>query len=465
VPELVKRSAAALAAAIRSKEVSAVEVVDAFAARIEARNPDVNAIVVLRLDEAREEARAADVRLARGGDCGPLHGVPYTAKEVIPVAGLPATNGTLLQADLVADRDAVAVRRMRDAGAILLGKTNLSELSLFWNSVNLVYGATSNPHDATRTAGGSSGGEAAALAASLSPVGIGSDLSGSIRAPAHWNGVFGLKVSRDAIPVPAHPPLPLAAGMQAFASLGPMGRHVDDLELALAAMAEPRVPAADVGRVAVFEEDGLQPVSRACRRAVRRAVAALGEAGISVVPDAPPRPAELRGAFDTILGHEIAVGAGPLLARAEVELMPYITELIEAGRGFLPSFDAYLAAWLLVGEIDAEAQAWLARHPVALCPVSPDVAPPLDAFSFPPTVDGEPTRPGGKLSLCTYASALGLPAVAVPVGLSAEGLPVGVQLIGRRGEERTLLAVARILEDALGGWLDPDDASGSRALG
>jgi Asp-tRNA(Asn)/Glu-tRNA(Gln) amidotransferase A subunit family amidase len=129
--------------------------------------------------------------------------------------------------------------------------------------------------------------------------------------------------------------------------------------------------------------------------------------------------------------------------------------VVEAGRGFRPSFEAYLAAWERVAVIDAEATAWLERHPVVLCPVVPDVAPPLGSFVFPP-VDGEPMRPGGKLTLCTYASALGLPALAVPAGRSPEGLPVGVQLIGRRGEERTLVAVARVLERALGGRLDPD---------
>ena len=447
-----------MAQAIRSREVSAVELIDAHAARVDALNPEVNAIVVLRLEEAREEALHADALVARRELVGPLHGVPFTAKEVIPVAGLPATNGSRLFADRVSSEDAVVIRRMRGAGAILLGKTNLSEFSAFWDSVNLVYGATRNPHDGSRTAGGSSGGEAAALAAAMTPLGIGSDLAGSIRVPAHWTGVFGLRAGRDAIPCPPHPPWPSAAGMQMFGTVGPMARHAEDLDLALAVLAERRLPPAAVERVAVFEDNGLQPVSRACRQAVKLAAAALVHAGTDVVEGQPPHAGDLRVAFDTILGHEMSGAFGTLLEGRETDVMPYIAEIVEAGRSFQPSFGAYLAAWQRLAEIEAAACDWFALNSVALCPVAPDVAPRLASFSFPP-VDGEPTRPGGKLSLCTYANALGLPALAVPVNLSDAGLPVGVQLIGRRGEERTLVALARLLEDALGGWLDPDAAS------
>ena len=444
-----------MAKAVRSGEVSSVELIDAHAARIEARNPDVNAVVVLRLEEAREEARRADAALANGDPLGPLHGVPYTAKEVIAVAGMPATNGSRLLADSVATEDAEVIRRMRGAGAILLGKTNLSEFSAFWDSVNLVYGATRNPHDGSRTAGGSSGGEAAALAAAMTPLGIGTDLAGSVRAPAHWTGVFGLRAGRDAIPFPPHPPLPSAAGMQMFGAVGPMARHAEDLDLALDVLAERRLPAAAVERVAVFEDDGLQPISRACREAVRVAAAALVDEGIAVVESRLPDAGDLRVAFDTILMHELTGTLGPFVRGREDDVMPYIAELAEAARSFEPSFEAYTAAWQRVAEIESAAAAWLALNPLALCPVAPDTAPLLGSFSFPP-VDGEPTRPGGKLSLCTYANALGLPALAVPVELSDAGLPVGVQLIGRRGEERTLIALARVLEEALGGWLDPD---------
>ena len=412
--ELVKRPAAWMARAVRDGDVSAVELLEAHAARIEERNGAVNAIVLPRLGEARAEAQAADDARARGEPLGPLHGVPFTVKEVIGVAGLPARNGSRLMPATPATEDSELVRRMRGAGAILLGKTNLSEFSAFWDSVNRVYGATANPHDLTRSAGGSSGGEAAALAAAMSPLGLGTDLTGSIRAPAHWTGVLGLRTGRDAMPRPVHPGLPDAAGVQMFGTAGPMARSAGDLGLALSVLAPRRLDPQPVARVAVFEEDGLQPVSRACREAVRRAAAALADLGIEVVDDAPPRPAELRAAFDVILGHELAPGLARIPPEAEAELSPYLAEMVAAGRGFTPSLEAYLAAFMRIAEIEDNALRWFDRFPVALCPVAPDVAPPLGALTF-PDVDGEPPRPGGKLSLCAYASALGLPALALPV--------------------------------------------------
>jgi Asp-tRNA(Asn)/Glu-tRNA(Gln) amidotransferase A subunit family amidase len=289
----------------------------------------------------------------------------------------------------------------------------------------------------------------------MTPLGIGSDLAGSVRAPAHWTGVFALRPSRDAIPPASHHPLPSSAGMQMFGTVGPLARHAADLDLMLGVLAERRLEPAPVRQISVFEEDGLQPVSAACREAVRRAAAALEGDGIEVTQEALPRAADLRAAFDTIVNHDMATSFGPLVASRETDLTPYIAEMVPALLAFEPSFDAYVAAFEQIAEIDSAATAWFERHPVALCPVTSDVAPPVGAFAF-PAVDGEPTRPGGKFSLCSYASALGLPALAVPVMRSVAGLPVGVQLIARRGEERTLIALATHLEEAFGGWLDPD---------
>ncbi len=393
--DLVKHSAAWMARAVQAREVSAAELVDAHATRIEGHNGEVNAIVLPRLKAAREEAHAADTALARGEAIGPLHGVPFTAKEVIGVAGMPSTNGSRLLAGRIVTEDSEVIRRMRRAGAILLGRTNLSEFSAFWDSVNLVYGATRNPHDGTRTAGGSSGGEAAALAAAMSPLGIGSDLAGSIRAPAHWTGVFGLRPSRDAIPFPPHDPWPTAAGMQMFGAVGPMARHAADLDLLLAVLADRRLEPAPVERVAIFAEDGLQPVSRVCRDAVQRAAAALAGTGVEIVEDRLPRTADLRAAYDTILNHDVAAAFGLVTAGREADLMPYVAEMVESSRDFQASFEAYVGAFQRVAEIDAAATAWFEHNPVALCPVAPDVAPPVGIFAFPP-VDGEPIPPWGQ---------------------------------------------------------------------
>jgi Asp-tRNA(Asn)/Glu-tRNA(Gln) amidotransferase A subunit family amidase len=453
--QLVKASATWMAQAIHHRELSAVELIDAHAQRIGERDPQVNALVFPRLDEARAEAVEADAALARGEHLGPLHGVPFTAKEAIAVAGMPAPNGSRLLADHVSAADAAPVRLLRDAGAIVLGKTNVPEFCAHWDTYNELNGATANPHDVTRSAGGSSGGEAAALASAMTPLGLGSDYSGSIRCPAHFCGVFGLRPGRDTVPWADHYPMPSGPGPRMMASVGPIARCVDDIELAIAVLAplEPAV-AAPAG-VAVFDEDGLQPVSAACRAAVRRAADALGDAGHDVVESRPPGQAEVRAAFDTVIVHE-ATGMLEGVAGREEELSPPIREMVEALRGFEPTLAPYVDAFARLARLELEADAWLERHGAALCPVAPDVAPPLRG-SFGP-IDGEPIRPGGKLTLCSYASALGLPALALPVARTNGGLPVGVQLIGRRGHERALLALARELESAFGGWLDPDDA-------
>ena len=451
---LVARSATWMARAVREREVSALELFEAHAERIAERDPQINALVLPRLEEARAEAVAADAAIARGDAQGPLHGVPFTAKDPLAVAGMRAPNGSRLLADHVSEADCAPVARMRAAGAILLGKTNVSEFAMWWDSVNRLFGATANPHDLTRTAGGSSGGEAAAIGSGMSPLGLGSDLGGSIRNPCHFVGVWGLKPGRGTVPFAEHAPLPAGPGIRLFGVVGPMARTPEDLGLALRslatpALAEPRRPA----RIAVFEEDGLQPVSRDCRAAVRRIADALGD----TVEAAPPNAAEVRGAFDTMLATETATALPAVVGDRFAELSPYLQALFSSGSGFQPSWEVYLDASARLARYENEADAWFAEHPVAVCPAVPEVAPPLGG-AWSAEIDGIPTRPGGKLTLATYASALGLPAVCVPV-MRAEGsgLPVGVQLIGARGSELTLLSLAAGLESSgAAGWLRPE---------
>jgi Asp-tRNA(Asn)/Glu-tRNA(Gln) amidotransferase A subunit family amidase len=464
---VVEETVVWMVTALARREISAVELFDAHAARIAERNPELNALVLPRLDEARAEAEAADATTARAA----LHGLPFTAKDPLAVAGMRAPNGSKLLADHVSDADCAPVARMRAAGAILLGKTNVSEFSMWWDSVNPLFGATKNPHDPTRTAGGSSGGEAAAVASGMSPLGLGSDLGGSIRNPCHFCGVWGLKPGRDTVPFAAHAPLPAAPGIRMMGVVGPIARSAGDLELALAwlatpALAEPRRPE----RIAVFEEDGLQPVSGDCRAAVRRVATALEDGGHTVVEARPPNAAEVRGAFDLVLAHETATALPRVVGDRVGELSPYLQELFASAGGFEPSWEAYFDASARLARFEIEADAWFAEHPVAVCPSAPEVAPPLRG-AWSAEIDGVPTRPGGKLTLATYASALGLPAVCVPVmraegspplgtkvpGLAPSRLPVGVQLIGARGSERTLLALASELESSgAAGWLRPE---------
>ena len=372
------------------------------------------------------------------------------------------------RADHVSEADCAVVARMRAAGAILLGKTNVSEFAMWWDSVNELFGATANPHDLTRTAGGSSGGEAAALASAMTPLGLGSDLGGSIRNPCHFVGLFGLKAGRESLPFVEHAPLPAGPGVRTMAVIGPMARAVADLELALNVVAIRPLGAAErPARIAVFEEDGLQPVSRACRAAVRRTAEALG--AYELVEAAPPNPGEVRAAMDIVIGAEMASTMPAFVGDRFSELSPYLQEMFSEGGGSAPGLPQYLDASARLARYENEADTWFREHPVALCPCAPDIAPPLRG-RWPAELDGVPMRHGGKLTLATYASALGLPAVCIPVmrapSLGAKpgtlvpsegGLPVGVQLIGARGSERTLLSLAAELESSLGGWLRPPD--------
>ena len=420
------------ASEIAAGERSAVEVLEEHLARIEERNGDLNAIVLPRFEAAREEAAAVD----RGERTGPLAGVPFTCKDPLPVEGMRSPNGSKLLADYTCEYTCEPVRRLQAAGAILLGKTNVSEFSMFWDSSNPLFGSTRNPHDRERSAGGSSGGEACAVASGMAALGLGSDLGGSIRAPAHFCGVYGLRAGRGTIPMAEHHPLPATPGVRQMGSLGPLARSLDDIELALSVLAPDAPPPRAVERVAVFDEDGLQPVSAACREAVRKAAAAFDS-----YEARPPGQAEARRLFDAIVGEEIG-GLPAFVGDRDAELAPYNRGAVAFARTFEPSLERYLRAFDDLAALEADAAAWFEHHPVILCPVAPDVAPPVGAVNWPP-VDGEPLRPGGKLSLCTYANVLGLPALAVPV--LHDPLPVGVQLIGAHGSERTLIALARRL--------------------
>jgi Asp-tRNA(Asn)/Glu-tRNA(Gln) amidotransferase A subunit family amidase len=448
--DVARTSGAEMARAVRDGEIGPVELFDAHAALIDELNPDLNAIVLPRLDEAREEAVAAERALASGEPTGPLHGVTFTAKECFDVVGMPAPN---LGSKLLLDRppptaDAFVVRRMREAGAILLGKTNVSEFLAFYDSVNLVYGATRNPHDRTRSAGGSSGGEAAAVASGMSPWGIGSDLGSSVRQPAHFTGVFGMRPSRDVVPPAGHGPAPSGIAFDRCVGVGPLARTADDVELLLGTIAAwplARPPAPR--RAAVYEEDGMQPVAASCRRAVRLAADALSDAGWELAEERPPDTAEVRQAYDTVVYSELAIEFGPLLEGREDELSDHGRRVTAGLKHLQPSLGSYHAAATTLVGLEVRADAWLERHELAICPVAPGPAPELGVGFT--EIDGEPPRPGGLMSLSTYANALGLPSISVPATRTDAGLPVGVLVTGRRGHDLQVIKAARVLERLL----------------
>jgi Asp-tRNA(Asn)/Glu-tRNA(Gln) amidotransferase A subunit family amidase len=471
---LLKQSASAMARAVREREVSPVELVQAHVDRAQAVNPALNAIVLPRFEEALEEARAAERAFSNGARNnqrpGPLHGVPYTAKECIEVAGMPCCDASKIFEGNVSTQDAVVVESLRDAGAILLGKTNIPEFAFHYDSNNLVYGATLNPHDRSRTVGGSSGGEGAALASGMSAFGVGSDYGGSIRVPCHFCGVVGIKPGPGVVPYAGHFPPQHPVSIQLWSMIGPMARYVEDLELLLPIFARPNLARDSnvVGRrfdpedahglrVAVFEDDGLVPVDDACRRAARLAGDALREEGNEIVEERAPVQAEVRAAFEAVALSETAAMLLPFIGDRMGELSPQIAKLLEGTTEPDQSLAHYLGRMVEITELQHVVYGWLERHPIAISPIAALPAFPVGTETL--SVGGQEYGEIDFFSLSTYVNAMALPAAAVPITRSDEGLPVAVQVIGRRGHEMQVLAVARRLEAAFGGWLDPDVAA------
>ena len=298
---IIYASATALARAIQRKEVSALEVVDAHLARIAAVNPRLNAIVTLTAERARAEAREADEALARGEVNGPLHGVPMTLKDNLETADVLSTGGTQGRAAFIPKHDATVVKRMRNAGAILLGKTNTPELTLSFETDNLLFGRTSNPYDLARSSGGSSGGAAAIIAAGGSPLDLGSDTGGSIRVPSHMCGTAGIRPTSGRVPRTGHI-IPPGGVLDAFTQIGPMARFVEDLVTTLPIVAgvdwrDPAIVPMPLGdpsgvnlkslRIAVYSDNGIRTPTPDIVATVRAAAAALSDLGNQVQEDRP----------------------------------------------------------------------------------------------------------------------------------------------------------------------------------
>jgi Asp-tRNA(Asn)/Glu-tRNA(Gln) amidotransferase A subunit family amidase len=469
VSDFVKQSVATMARAVREGEVSPVELVQEHIDRAEAVNPAINAIVLPRYEEALEEARAAERVLSNGGRVGPLHGVPYTAKECIEVAGMPCCDASKIFEGNVSTQDAVVIESLRDAGAILIGKTNIPEFAFHYDSNNLVYGATLNPHDRSRSVGGSSGGEGAALASGMSAFGVGSDYGGSIRVPCHFCGVAGIKPGPHVVPYAGHFPPQHPVSIQRWSMIGPMARYVEDLELLLPIFARPnlaressvlprsfdRADAAGLP-IAVFEDDRLAPVDDACRRAVGIAAAALRDRGHDVTEERPPMQEEVREAFYAIAIAETASMLVPFIGDRMDELSPQITRLLGATADADLTLANYLGRMVQITELQHIVYEWLERHPIAISPVAAIPAFPVGTETL--TIDGDEYEEIDLFTLSTFGNAMALPTAAVPITRSEDGLPVAVQVMGRRGQEMQVLAVARELEQSCGGWLDPDEA-------
>jgi amidase len=458
---LIYASATALARAIRAKEVSSAEVVQAYVERIAAVNPHLNAVVQLRAEAAQDEAKAADAALARGQLTGPLHGLPMTIKDSLDTAGVITTGGTKGRAAFVPAKDATVVTRLRAAGAILLGKTNTPELTLAGETDNLLYGRTNNPYDLSRTPGGSSGGAAAMVAAGGTPFDIGSDTAGSIRWPAHCCGIAGIKPTAGRVPRTGHI-IPFGLGARDLLTQnGPMARFVEDLRLILPIICGPDwqdpaivpMPLGDpaaVGlkglRVAVHTDNGILPPTTAIQDTVRLAAQALADAGV-VVEEARPRALEQAHALSAALAAaDGRAWVRRLLAKAgTTEVHPWLAANLVQDQA-IP-----VAAFTeLLEDIDQFRSAMLAfidAYDVVLCPVNAWPALPHDTW-----------RDAFRQGAYSYTQAYNLtgwPAAVVRGGTSPEGLPIGVQIVARPWREDVVLAVGQYLEEALRGWQRP----------
>lgn len=463
-PDLPDRSAADLAAAIRAGDCSPAALVEACLDRIEARNDRTNAFVTVLAESARERARAAETAVERGADLGPLHGVPVAIKDLLPVAGVRTTYGSAPLADHVPERDDPAVARLKAAGAIVIGKTNTSEFGHVATTANDLFGPTANPHDPTRTAGGSSGGSAAAVADGLVPAALGTDAGGSVRIPAAACGCAGLKPAAGRVPRRTRPDA--FADAVPFTDTGPIGRTAEDCALLLDVLAGPHpedpfsLPGregrfrdaveggVDGVRVAYSPDLGAFPVDERVLDPVEDAVERLAAAGATVERiDGPLGDvwADASAASLTLFQAKMAGLAATSEAAFGVDLGERLDDLsgvlaamIERGRDH-DAVDLAEASAARTAVFDA-VRSTLAEYDLLACPTLGTL--PFDVDSHgPDRIDGEEIDRYAGWYLTQPFNMTGHPAASVPAGRS-EGLPVGLQLAGRRHDESTVLAAS-----------------------
>ncbi|MGH2558544.1 MAG: amidase [Thermomicrobiales bacterium] len=453
---IVYASTTELAAAIRNSRVSATEALEAHLAQIEHHNPILNAVVIMDIERARDRAREADDALARGEDWGPLHGVPFALKDAHTTAGMRTTVGFPPLADHVPRDDGTVTARLKAAGGVLFGKTNVAVmLGDPAQASNPIFGRTNNPWDIERTPGGSSGGAAAALASGMTPFDVGTDLAGSIRIPAHFCGLFGLKPTEHRVSLDGVIPNPreMPRGVRLMSSIGPMARSVEDLALLYAIIAGPDGRDTDVQPVPV---DGAPTPS-------------LKRLRVAVAPTFPgvPVAADVRDAVET-LAHQLD-GAGAIVEEAALPALDFNQELSRAGEligmmvgAFQPGEDApptSLAQYFeALHRRDQSIIAWerfFADWDALVCPPSMTTAFPHRATGAPVQVDGREESywlVGAHTTVFNYT---GHPAVVLPYTRDGDGLPIGVQLVGKRWDESRLLATATALSPVTGGFRRP----------
>ncbi|HJQ59678.1 MAG TPA: amidase [Vineibacter sp.] len=465
------RTATQLAAAIRSKKISCVELLELYLKRIEKHNPRLNAIIALDVAGARKRARAADKALAKDDIWGPLHGVPMTIKESFNVAGLPTTWGDLALRSNIADSDALAVTRLKAAGVVLFGKTNVPLMLADWQSYNAIYGITNNPWDVTRTPGGSSGGSAAALAAGLTGIEAGSDIGASIRNPAHYCGVFGHKPTWGILSQQGHA-LPGKVAEADIAVIGPLARGAEDLEIAFEAMTGPDAidgngwraklpkPAHKKLRdfkVAVMLEDRNSTVDDEVKSLIQALADRLGKLNVKVSDVARPDidTDELQRVYIQLLRAATSgrqTDAEFALNAAEASRLPgndqgYYARMMRANT---ISHRDWLAANERRHQLRRKWAAFFEDYDLLLCPAAASAAFPHDhvgeRYQRTIEVNGRRVATTDQLFWAGFNGVCYLPGTVAPIGRTPRGLPVGVQIVGPQYGDRTCLRFARLLE-------------------
>ncbi|MBR0873722.1 amidase [Bradyrhizobium tropiciagri] len=477
------KTAVELSAALRNKQVSAVELAEDTIGRIERHDGKVNAVCVRDFERGLAAARAADAAIARG-EHKPLLGIPMTVKESYNVAGLPTTWGFLPQKDFVPPEDALPITRVKDAGGVILGKTNVPVGLADWQSYNEIYGITNNPYDLGRTPGGSSGGSSAALAAGYGALSLGSDIGGSLRVPAFHCGIYAHKPTFNLLASRGHtaPPAAPLSYERDLAVIGPMARGAADLSLLLDVMAGPdpqeagkayrlELPAARHTslkdfRILVIDSDPVMPADKAIRGTIDKLASNLDKAGAKISRSSPLLPdfAASSRLYMRMLLSFLAANFPPEVyagACAAAAALPAGDNSLQAERlrGIALSHRDWVHASVARTRLRAQWRELFNAFDAVICPIMPTPAYPHDHAPDQEQrrilIDGEPRVYTDQLAWPGIATLPGLPATAIPTGFAPDGLPVGVQIVGPWLEDRTPLKLAELIEREFGGFVPP----------
>ena len=483
--ELAFQSAATLARMIRTGEISSVELLEYFLRRVDEYNPALNAIIWDMRESALNDARAADQKVASKQSLEPLHGVPMTIKESYDIAGTPSTWGIPELKDNFPEKDALAVRRLKGAGAVIFGKTNVPLRLADFQSYNDIYGTTNNPWDRDRIPGGSSGGSAAALAAGLTGIDSGSDIGGSIRNPAHYCGVFGHKPTWNLLPPRGHAP-PNILSVSDLSVIGPLARTAEDLEIATMAMAGPdEIQARGLKlqlqefqkrvkdwRVAIWQDDEIAPVDQTIRDKVQAVAETLEGLGANVDFEARPdfTSKHVHGTYQYLLNATLSCRLPEdefqeLVQRLENSPEAQEREKTDPRRAELSrSQIARFRDWIHYNELRTHLRwkwhEFFGRYDVVIAPIMATTAIPhdhRDAWERTITVNGEQQDYFRQIFWAGLAVNAYLPSTVVPAGLCPDGLPAGVQIIGPEYGDLITLGVATTLEQNGYAFIPPPD--------